>query len=602
MCLTGVDYFSSLGFAPGMAFLAAGLLSPFATCLLVLLNMFGAYPMYAKVAERSPHGRGSIAILEDLLPSWWGKLLVLSLLGFATTDFIMTITLCSSDAAKHVVENPFTPSWLHNQMALSLLLIAILGCVFLKGFKDAIWLSVLLVWSYLALTGAVIAAGIFEIMHAPQILSNWQSGIFQSTGSWGQIALVSVIAFPKLALGMSGFETGVSVMPNVKGDADDSPNVPKGRIRNTKLLLFTAAVIMGFYLVASSFVTTVLISPHEFAEGGKANGRALAYLAHRLLGNGFGTIYDGSTLFILWFAGASAMAGMLNLIPRYLPRYGMAPAWVSALRPLVLLLTSVAFVVVWIFKADVDAQGGAFATGLLVLMTSAAYAAMLAVWHESKFQRWMFLAISLAFTYTTVNNMIARPDGIKVASVFIISIVFLSFISRCSRATELRVGKVFLDDKAREFIDQAGKAYLGEVRILAHRPGGSDYAAKEVDARINHSIQAQEGNFIFLEVTPSEVSDFLEDTLEIQGLEVNGNQILRCHCPSVPNAIAALLLHIRDTSGNVPHAYFGWTEGKPIAYVLRYIFWGEGETAPLTREILRSVEPDLARRPKIHVA
>ncbi len=215
----------------------------------------------------------------------------------------------------------------------------------------------------------------------------------------------------------------------------------KGRIKNTKRLLLTAATIMGFYLVASSFVTALLIPSSEFAEGGKANGRALAYLAHNLLGNGFGTIYDFSTLFILWFAGASAMAGMLNLIPRYLPRYGMSPDWVSALRPLVLLLTGVSFLVVWLFKADVDAQGGAFATGLLVFMTSAAYAATLAVWHEKTIQRWLFLCISIAFTYTSLNNMIARPDGIKVASCFILAIVVLSFLSRCFRATELRVGR-----------------------------------------------------------------------------------------------------------------------------------------------------------------
>jgi hypothetical protein len=319
-------------------------------------------------------------------------------------------------------------------------------------------------------------------------------------------------------------------------------------------------------------------------------------LAHRYLGDYFGTAYDISTLLILWFAGASAMAGLVNLVPRYLPRYGMAPDWARARRPLVTFYTVVACTVTWLFKADVDAQGGAYATGVLVLMTSAAFASMLNAWHASKRQFVYFAIVTLVFIYTAIVNALERPDGIKIASFFIAVILLISLISRIVRSTELRVTGVNLDANAESFLAEAGKR---AVCLVAHRPGNLDYGQKAAEAIDIHHLSISK--IIFVEVSISDASDFGDDVLEWRGETVDQFRVLRCTSSAVPNALAALLLYIRDRTACLPHLYLGWTEGSPIVYILKYLFLGEGETAPLTREILREAEPNPANRPKIHV-
>ena len=604
MCLTGVDYFSTLGYQPGIAFLAAGALSPIATLVLVLLTLFGALPMYNRVAAASPHGDGSISMLEDLLSRWKGKLFVLVLLGFVATSFIITITLSAADATAHIIENPYASAFQPHRIAVTLALIAALAVVFLKGFKEAIGIAVLLVGIFILLNIIVLGAGFYELAVNPQRLIDWKNVLFGSYGNPLLMIGIALFLFPRLALGLSGFETGVVVMPLIKGDPGDTFERPEGRIRNARKMLTTAALIMSVLLIASSIVTTTLIPAEEFLpetetlEAGKANGRALAYIAHEHLGNVFGTIYDLGTILILWFAGSSAMAGLLNIVPRYLPRYGMAPDWARATRPLVLVFTAIAFLVTVLFKADVDAQGGAYATGVLALMTSAAIAVTLSVWGKG-WSAWAFLAISIIFVYTTAVNIIKQPEGIKIAMLFTIGIILTSLISRVYRTTELRVDKVELDEVAQGFINEASK---GEIRIIANRcdkGNAEEYKLKEKEKREDNHIPAEDP-VIFFEVTPGDASDFSGE-LRVKGFVVDGYRVLRAVSPAVPNAIAALLLHLRDQAGKLPHIYFGWSEGNPLSYLLKYVAFGEGDTAPVTHEVLRQAEDDPERRPAVHV-
>ena len=592
MCLTGVDYFSTLGYQSGIAFLAAGFLSPIATLVLVLVTLFAALPVYKRVAAASPNGQGSIAMLERLFPGWGGKVFVLVLLGFASTDFVITMTLSAADAAAHFIHNPYTPHAFQNQMAITLFLLAVLGGIFLKGFREAINIAVWLVVVYLALNSVVTIAGALQILQHPEVLPAWKHALFTQHGSILSIFGLSLLLFPRLALGLSGFETGVVVMPLIQSkDVDE-------RIKNTKRLLVTAAIIMSVFLMATSIITTLLIPSPYFKEGGIANGRAMAFLAHQYLGAWFGSVYDLSTILILAFAGASAMAGLLNIIPRYLPGFGMAPEWARASRPLVLVFVAVAFAVTLLFRADVDAQGGAYATGVLVLITSASCAVTIAA--RKPLSRLILGFLSLIFIYTTLINIYERPEGLKISCMFIFTMIFMSLVSRAVRSTELRITGVELDDQAKAFIAEACNH---TIRIIAWNPRTSSNKncdEAELELRRLHSFSSDDPIFFF-EVERGDTSDFT-DHLSVKGRWEDSNRILHVRSAVVANSIAALLIYIEHTTGCIPHVYFHWTDVNPVTNVMRFIFLGEGDTAPLTHEVLRRAIKDDSHRPVVHVS
>lgn len=619
--LTGVDYFSSLGYAPSLAILAAGYVAPVATLLLVFVTFAAALPVYSMVAKHSHEGEGSIKMIERLTGrwgrlGWFGKTIVLMLLGFALTDFVITITLSAADATHHILENPLlTPYVPHSPVQVTFLLIGALCLVFLKGFKEAIGLAVAIALPYMVLNAVIIGAGLQRIAEEPALLQTWLAKIQQfsvkdlegsllrmaeegagpvghlSGGGWPMLLAVSLLVFPKLALGMSGFETGVSVMPHIRGtDLAD-------RVRNTRKLLLVAAILMCVELLGANLVSTIVIPEKEFfhatpdAPAGKASGRALAWLAHNLLGSTFGTVYDLATVLILWFAGASAMAGLLNILPRYLPRFGMSPSWLEFRRPLVLVITSICLLVTWFFDADVEAQGGAYATGVLVLMSSGAFAVLLAEWDKPRL-RMLFGSILGVFLYVLIVNAAERPDGMKIAGLFILTVVLASVWSRWVRASELRVGGLRFDDALSENLWRQLTSY-NDVVLIPLRSNTHE-ARQKCEARHLQHHATLTSRYAFLHVNLTEDPSQFASPIRIQVREDGPDFVIEVSdAVAVANAIAfvALRLHVREVVIGLLDS------GTPLVNALLYLLFGTGEVGYAVRAIfVRIREQTLAQQ------
>ena len=608
--LTGVDYFSTLAYQAGIALLAAGLLAPLATAVLALVTLVGAVPIYFMVARRSYAGQGSIALLENLLSGWWwGKLLILGLLGFAGTDFVITMTLSAADAARHATENPFLHPFLGDHaFSITIVLLLLLAAVFLAGFHEAITLAMIVGIPYI-LVNAILLAKCSEVALAdPSLWQHWRGGLSQM-GSLSHIAIASVIIFPGLALGLSGFETGVSVMPLIRGEGRDV-KPPVERIRNTHKLLFSAAMLMCVLLMISSITTTLLIAPADYGDKGPANGRALAFLAYRYFGNGFGTVYDISTIAILWFAGASAMAGLLNLIPRYLPRFGMAPRWMAYSRPLVMVLLVIDLAVTVFFNADVDRQSGAYATGVLVVILSAAIAAAIALTRERReaatttgvSQRgiswgavysWL---IAIVFAYALVENVRERPDGLIIGSIFTVSLIIVCFISRYQRQGELRVRAItFYDDESKALWEEMPGKHINVVAVDSNSTIRFESQRDEITKHYR-----TDGPLAFIHVgLLDNRSNFYEAPMvRIQRMGDQDYTIQVKEATVIANTIVYVALMAKAQS------IFLRLKGEPsLGQALRYFLFGTGAVGLRVHEILLSYCADKpeTERPRLYL-
>jgi hypothetical protein len=438
LCLVGLDYFSTLAYLPSIAVEAAGPRAPVAAAAVVLVTFLLALPVYWYIVGRASDGRGATGLLEELVPRWRGKLMVLTLLGFAAADFVITRSLSVADAAVHLLNNPhgrrlleripeFLPSeqepwWppldaLLRRLAdpqvavtlgLSIVSFALLAALKRGLTRRMLLLAAAAVIAYLALTGVVIGSAAAYVARHREVWDDWLAAAFAAapgrpiaTANAGRLAWaclgVALWSFPQMALGLSGFEMIMTVAPQVDGGPAPAELDPAAahaaiaarRVRNTRKLMVAAAAIMAVYLVSAVVVTTLLVPEAQLVAGGPAQHRALAYIAHgeplahnaapadvnRLFGARFGDLYDLSTALILCLAGASVSMGLRTLLPHYLNRLGMEVSWAGKIGVIVHVLNLIILLVTVVFRASPSSQQWAYATSVLVLLAGASLAA-----------------------------------------------------------------------------------------------------------------------------------------------------------------------------------------------------------------------------------
>ena len=658
MCLLGVDYFSTLAYQPSITFSMAGRLGPLATVVVVIVTLFGALPVYFYVAGKSVHGQGSIALLERLVHGWAGKTLVLLLLGFAATDFVMIKTLSLADAAQHVTHNSYveeqgllntiaaqlkawgedtvgpTITGFFNEQLIVTIVLGIIGFVFWwllrRGFnRNVLFWAVPVVVVYLVLNAIVVGAGLNYLGDHPERLETWWQQVqdgdwlidkpFWAGSNWVSVAILCLLLLPQLSLCLSGFEMSMILIPQVHGKPGDAETDRRVRVRNTRKVLLTAAFIMSVYLLGSALVTGVLIPPEAFASQGKASNRALAYLAHGgpivpaagsrpepldpAFGVAFGSLYDLTTILLLTLAGTSVMTALSTLLPQFLLRFGMEFRWTARWGVMLMLFAVINLLVTLWFQADVNEQRGAYATGVLVLISSAAIVTTVSRRHDRQLRGrggfpWYFAAVAIVFLLTTAAVIGTSPTGLLIAFGFIMATLLMSVVIRAARSNEVRT-------LGFEFVNPESKFLWDSLRILdfpvliPHRPGAMDWEQKEASIRADHNLDPNV-EIAFLEIEVDDPSNFFQRLL-IEVVQEQKRYIIKVRrCCSVPHAIAAIALEMSKES-KPPGLHFGWQDMDLLSASWSYLALGEGNIPTKVHELIHHMQADPAHRPRVVV-
>ncbi|MSR58696.1 MAG: amino acid transporter [Planctomycetaceae bacterium] len=656
LCLIGLDYFSTLAYVPSLAVQAVGPLAPFAAIVIAAITVVAALPVYLYVVGRSPHGRGATGLLERSIPGWTGKLLILLLLAFVATDYVVTQNLSVADAAEHVRGNPLfrvhvdplldarwhperwsdNPLWqrvvqvFDRQLVMTLLLSMVSFASWTLWWRGSpqlfLRIAAVVVIAYLLFNLIVLASAVLHLSGAGRAMFNeWResallelndaSGIRGAWSAW-KLACLAFVSFPYVALGLSGFELSMAVTPLVRGAVDDDKDQPRGRIRNMRKLLIVAAGLMAVGLCLAVSVTAMLVPVDALAEGGPAVHRTLAYLAHggRLadgqsasamngaFGPAFGTMYDAATISILCLAGACVAIALRDYVPQSLQRFGMELDWARRLGVKMRFFNVVVLVVVVLFHAHIDALQWVYATSVLVLLSGASLAAVIDV-RRRLARTWPrrlavapFAVILVFFAGMTLLTILISRAGLEIALAFAVGLFATSLVSRWIRSTELRFqGFEFVDDDSR-IAWQHCCAHEFQV-LVPHRPGLRPRAEKNRAIRLRHRLGA-DVPIILVEAQLGDTSDFLQAPLMRITREEGVDLIEVSRCVSVSHVLAAMALEMSRV-GRPPELHFGWSDESPLAANLNFLLFGEGNIPWMVRELTRHAEPDSDRRPKI---
>jgi hypothetical protein len=656
LCLIGVDYFSTLAYLPSIAVDAAGPLAPVAAGGVVLVTFLLAVPVYWYVVGRAPDGRGAAGLVEDQIPGWRGKLAVLTLLGFAAADFVITRSLSVADAAVHLIQNPHGQRLLARlpnspclddhvlwpplenavrrliepqvAITLGLSIISFVAWQVLKRgvTRRILFLTAIAVSCYLMLLTVVIASALAYVGRHPEILQAWLDTIFVTVPhdgaadlpagnawlwSWLSMALWS---FPQMALGLSGFEMILTVAPQVSGGVGRETSTTTGRVRNTRKLMLLAATIMAVYLLSAVLVTTLFVPRAALGPDGAAEHRALAYMAHGsplvddlsaaavnpLFGQYFGDAFDLSTSFILCLAGASVTMGLQNMLPHYLNRLGMEVSWAGRFGVILLLLNVIVLLVTVVFQASPSSQQWAYATSVLALLAGAALAAAKDLGKRVPKRRFRVVLSAGAggfFLVMTGLTVLINHSGLTIAMAFVVAILASSIVSRWIRSTELRFeGFDFADEIVRRRWNELCRS--GAKVLVPHRPGLVSLTQKSRQIQHDYRLDATTP-LIFIEAFLGDPSNFYQKPFMKIEREADLEVIRVSRCVSVAHVLAAICLELCRDGGDPPEIIFGWSNESPLAGNLNFLLLGEGNIPWMVRELVTKAMPASARQPRI---